>query len=91
VAISTHFPPPVITDITAAREATTHMLCCSWAMYFSAAVSSENEPGQHEFGLENRPSRLDPAVEGGAHPSDRRMPDLPLRYMGKPLYSWMDN
>jgi predicted phage-related endonuclease len=27
--ISTHLPPPVITESTALRAATTHILCCS--------------------------------------------------------------
>ena len=27
------------------RVATTHILCCSWGMYFSAAASSENDQG----------------------------------------------
>jgi hypothetical protein len=35
-------------------------------------------PGQHEFGFENRPRRLDSAVECGANPSDYRVPDLLL-------------
>jgi hypothetical protein len=35
-------------------------------------------PGQHEFGLENRPGRLDPAVQGDAQPSERRVPKVPL-------------
>jgi putative transposase len=41
VVISTHLPPPVITDSTAVRAATTHILCCSCGIYFSAAASSE--------------------------------------------------
>ena len=32
----------------------------------------------HEFCLENRPNCFDPAVQGGARPSDRRMADLLL-------------
>jgi hypothetical protein len=35
-------------------------------------------PWQHEFGFEDRAGRLDPAVQGGAHPSDRWVPDLSL-------------
>ena len=35
-------------------------------------------PRQHELRFEHRTAGLDPAVEGGAHPSDRRMPDLLL-------------
>ena len=35
-------------------------------------------PGQHEFGLEDRPGGLNPAVQRGRHPPQRRMADLPL-------------
>jgi hypothetical protein len=52
-------PPPVITDRTAALVATTHMLCCSCGIYFSAAPSSER-PGQHELGLEHRACPFNP-------------------------------
>jgi hypothetical protein len=42
------------------------------------STASDHRPGQHEFGLENRPGRLDPAVERCRHPPDRWMPNLPL-------------
>src|SRR5262245_19960166 len=45
IVISTHLPPPVMIDSTASRECVTHILCWTWAMYFSAAVSSENDQG----------------------------------------------
>jgi hypothetical protein len=35
-------------------------------------------PRQHELRLENRPGRLDPAVQGDAQPSERRVPKVPL-------------
>ena len=35
-------------------------------------------PGQHELGLEHRPAGLDPAVQGGRHPAQRRVPNPPL-------------
>jgi hypothetical protein len=38
-------PPPVITESTADQAATTHRLCCSCAMCFAAAASSENAQG----------------------------------------------
>jgi hypothetical protein len=38
--ISTHLPPPVMMDRTADLRWVTHMLCWTWAMYFSAAPSS---------------------------------------------------
>ena len=37
--------PPVMTESTADLAAITHMLCCSCAMCFSAAASSENAQG----------------------------------------------
>jgi hypothetical protein len=43
--ISTHLPPPVMIESAAIRALVTHMLCWSWAMYFSAANSSENDHG----------------------------------------------
>src|ERR1700738_5289370 len=45
IAISTHLPPPVMMESTEVRRWVTHILCCSWAMYFSAAASSENDHG----------------------------------------------
>src|SRR6266446_3778783 len=42
---STHFPPPVMIDSTELRKWVTHILCWTWAMYFSAAASSENDHG----------------------------------------------
>ena len=54
------------------------MLCCSCAMCFSAAASSENDQGSMNLASKTapvastRPSRVAPIH------SDRRMPDLPL-------------
>src|SRR5215472_5749946 len=45
IVISTHLPPPVMIDSTEVLKRVTHMLCWSWAMYFSAAASSENDHG----------------------------------------------
>src|SRR5262249_37333470 len=45
VVISTHLPPPVMMASTEVRKWVTHMLCCTCAMYFSAAASSENDQG----------------------------------------------
>src|SRR6516165_2238936 len=45
IVISTHLPPPVMIDSTEALKWVTHMLCWSWAIYFSAAASSENDHG----------------------------------------------
>ena len=78
MVISTHLPPPVMIDSTAVREAVTHMLCCSWAMCFSAAAFLRERPRQHELGLEDRAGPLDHAVEGGRHPALDRMKHLAL-------------
>ena len=78
MVISTHLPPPVMIDSTAVREAVTHMLCCSWAMCFSAAAFLRERPRQHELGLEDGAGPLDHAVEGGRHPALDRMKHLPL-------------
>src|SRR5260221_10856343 len=45
IVISTHLPPPVIMESTDVLKWVTHMLCWTWAMYFSAAASSENDHG----------------------------------------------
>ena len=45
MVISIHLPPPVMIDSADDRALVTHMLCCSWAMCFSAAASSENDQG----------------------------------------------
>src|SRR5277367_2551167 len=49
MVISIHLPPPVMIERTADRALVTHMLCCSWAMCFSAAASSENDQGSMNF------------------------------------------
>src|SRR5271169_3487213 len=43
--ISTHLPPPVMMESTENLALVTHILCCSWAICFSAAPSSENDHG----------------------------------------------
>src|SRR5262245_59531667 len=45
MATSTHLPPPVMMESTELLRWVTHMLCWTWAMYFSAAASSENDQG----------------------------------------------
>ena len=45
MVISTHLPPPVMIESAADLALVTHMLCCSCAMCFSAAASSENDHG----------------------------------------------
>src|SRR5262249_50491516 len=42
---STHLPPPVMSERPEVLKWVTHMLCWTWAMYFAAAVSSENDHG----------------------------------------------
>src|SRR5437660_9498492 len=46
MATSTHLPPPLMMESTEVRKWVTHMLCWTCAMYFSAAVSSENDQGK---------------------------------------------
>ena len=58
VVISTHLPPPVITERTADRAATTHMLCCNCGMYFSAAASSEKAQGSMNLASKTAPLPL---------------------------------
>src|SRR5215470_11695154 len=45
MATSTHLPPPVMMESTEVRKWVTHMLCWTCAMYFSVAVSWENDQG----------------------------------------------
>src|SRR5262249_40474529 len=45
LVISTHLPPPGMIDSTEVLKWVTHILCWTWAMYFSAAASSENDHG----------------------------------------------
>jgi len=63
--------------------ATTHILCWSCGMYFSAAVSSENDQGSINL-ASIRSATLDQAVQRCRHPPQRRMPDLALD-IGKDL------
>src|SRR5215510_7291226 len=45
IVISTHLPPPVMIESTEALKCVTHMLCWTWAIYFSEAASSEKDHG----------------------------------------------
>ena len=53
--ISTHLPPPVITESAASLELVTHMLCWSWGMCFSAAAFSENDQGSMNLASKTAP------------------------------------
>src|SRR6516162_905326 len=55
IVISTHLPPPVMIERTAALKCVTHILCWSWAMYFSAAASSENDHGSMNLDSKTAP------------------------------------
>ena len=55
MVISTHLPPPVMIESTASRALTTHMLCWSCAMCFSAAASSENDQGSMNLASNTAP------------------------------------
>ena len=84
MVISTHLPPPVMIESTELRRWVTHMLCWSWAMYFSAARLFGERPWQHEFGLEHGFGALHDAVEGCRHPRDRRVLDPALHIAHPP-------
>src|SRR5882757_1739397 len=62
MVISIHLPPPVMIDSTAVLELATHILCCSCAMCFSAAASSENDQGNMNLASNTAP-------EGSIRPS----------------------
>ena len=47
--------PPVIIDSTADLDWITHMLCCNWAMHFSAALFSEKDQGRMNFDSNTAP------------------------------------
>src|ERR1700722_4340421 len=66
IVISIHLPPPVMIDSAADRALVTHMLCCSCAMCFSAAASSENvdQPVQRRRQI-SMDRVLDPALDVG--------------------------
>src|SRR5438309_7594899 len=55
MVISTHLPPPVIIESTAALAFMTHILCWSCGMYFSAATSSENDHGSMNLASKTAP------------------------------------
>ena len=55
MVISTHLPPPVMIESTAVSQLVTHILCWSWAMYFSAAASSENDQGSMNLASNTAP------------------------------------
>src|SRR5258705_13643244 len=55
MAISTHLPPPVMIDSTADRALATHILCCSCAICFSAAASSEKDQGSMNLASNTAP------------------------------------
>src|SRR5207245_3323478 len=55
MVISTHLPPPVIIESTAALAFMTHILCWSCGMYFSAAITSENDQGSMNLASKTAP------------------------------------
>src|SRR5438874_6863302 len=65
MAISTHLPPPVITESAASLTLVTHILCWACAMCFFGRGLFRERPGQHEFGLEHRAGTFNAAVESG--------------------------
>jgi hypothetical protein len=77
-------PPPVMIDRTEVLKWVTHMLCCTWAMYFSAAVSSENDQGSMNLDSKTAPvastvpSRV-AAIQGMAECLTRRWTSVTCR------------
>src|SRR5262249_45431468 len=55
IVISTHLPPPVMIDSTEVLKWVTHILCWTWAMYFSAAASPENDQGSMNLASNTAP------------------------------------
>src|ERR1700745_3051400 len=55
IVISTHLPPPVMIDRTEVLKWVTHILCWTWAIYFSAAASSENDHGSMNLDSKTAP------------------------------------
>ena len=63
--------PWVITDSTALFELTTHMFCCSWGVYFSAAACSEKDQGSMNLASNTAPlpsTRLSSAPRASGRP-----------------------
>src|SRR6266568_6801780 len=75
MVISTHLPPPVMTESTASLAFVTHILCWSWAMYFSAAPSSENDHGSMNLASKTAP---DPSTMPSRVAAIHRMPNSAL-------------
>jgi hypothetical protein len=69
--ISSHFPPPVITDSAASLALMTLVLDLGHVL-FGRALFRER-PRQHEFGLKDRSRGSYHPVEGRPHPTDHRM------------------
>src|SRR5262245_42452975 len=55
IGISTHLPPPVMIESTEVLKWVTHMLCWTWAIYFAAAASSENDHGSMNLDSKTAP------------------------------------
>ena len=55
IVILTHLPPPVMIESTDNLVLVTHIQCCTWGMYFSAAPSSENDHGSMNFASNTAP------------------------------------
>ncbi len=95
---STHLPPPVMIDSTAVLAFVTHMLCWSWAMYFCAAASSENDHGSMNLDSNTAPvpstmpsnvaarnritGMLDPPLDGRDHLAGVALVPVPIERFG---------
>src|SRR6516164_617231 len=76
--ISAHLPPPVIIDRAADFALETHMLCCSCAMCFSAATSSEKLQGSMNLASNTAPpGSTRPSSVAAIHLRTEPHPDAP--------------
>src|SRR5271166_5133895 len=73
MVISIHLPPPVMIERTDDLALVTHMLCCSWAMCFSAAASSENDQGSMNLASNTASGSSTMPFQGGGQKTMHRV------------------
>src|SRR5436309_7734629 len=78
MVISTHLPPPVIIESTAALAFMTHIFVLELRDVFFGRDRLRKRPGQHELRLEDGTGLLNYPVKGRRHPADHRVLDPPL-------------
>ena len=78
MVISTHLPPPVITErIADLSRYHAHVVLQLRHILLDSRLFRER-PGQHELGLEHRPASIDEPIKGRPHPAVHRMPNPAL-------------